>query len=244
MIKPRSAIEDMAAEVRAYIRLRAAEHPPGLIPELERYERSVRVKLLMAEHYSAMLSNASSDRISQLEDTLSDNRDPVAIISDDDWEITIKSPRAGTLLRYMAFSAAVCSCVNATDTLARFIYRAFDMERQTDLPLHQVSLSAIDAVLHGQAPLRSVLREPPGLRWMKRLKDLRGECQHGMLAGSFYHDRERSDEPLVKARYCEDGNVVTIAEYLSWAMTNTATLIANIACVIADSPMNAIEFKA
>jgi len=240
MIDARRAIEEMSAAVCGYLRHDAENTSPQLITDLLVLERSIRAKLHMAEHNAALLSSASLEQLSRVEDSLSDYpRRPVTLISDDDWEITIKSPLAGALVRYMAFSGAVSSCVNAADTLGRYLRMAYGID---DLPVKAASLKAVRSRLLIPSSLHAVLSDSPGLEWMEKLRNLRGECQHGKLAGSHYPS-EKSSEPLVPHRYCEDGNEVTISAYLEWAMAKTAELLTRLAQTIAADPEHAVQLN-
>lgn len=241
MIDTRRAIEEMSAAVCGCLRHDAETTSPQLITDLLVLERSIRVKLHMAEHNAALLSRASLEQLNRVEDALADSpRRPVTLISDDHWEITIKSPFAGALVRYMAFSGAVSSCVNAADTLGRYLRMAYGID---DLPVKAASLKAVRNRLLIPSSLHTVLSDSPGLEWMEKLRNLRGECQHGKLAGSHYQHSEKSSEPLVPPRYCEDGNEATISEYLVWAMKKTADLMTKLAQVIEADPQHAIQLR-
>jgi len=241
MIAARRAIEEMSAAVCGYLR-RDPENPPfQSITDLLVLERSIRAKLHMAEHNATLLSSASLEQLDGVEDPLSDRPRPVTLISDDDWEITIRSPMAAALIRYMAFSGAVSACVNASDTMGRYLRVAYEID---DLPMRAASLKAVCSRLLAPSALHTVLSASPGLEWMEKLRDLRGECQHGKLAGSHYRYAERSSEPLVPSLYCEDGNEVTMSAYLGWAIAKTDELITKSARVIAADPEHGVPLKA
>lgn len=240
MIAARRAIEEMSAAVCGYLRRDPERIPPQLIASLLVLERSIRAKLHIAEHNGALLSSASLEQLDGAEDPLSDHPRSVTLISDDDWEITVKSPMAAALIRYMAFSGAVSSCVNAADTMGRYLRVAYGID---DLPMRTASLKAICSRLLAPSALHTVLSESPGLEWMEKLRELRGECQHGKLAGSHYRDPGRSSEPLVPSRYCEDGNEVTMSAYLNWAIAKTDELITKSALLIAANPQHGVQLR-
>ncbi|MBN1859663.1 hypothetical protein JW848_10755 [Candidatus Bipolaricaulota bacterium] len=241
MIVACEAVGIMAGAVCEFLRRRPQEISTQVIPDLLVLERSIKAKLRMAEHHAALLDRATFEKLGRVVDPLSIvPEEPVIILQDEDWVISIRSALAGTLIRYMSFSVAVSSCVNAVDTLGRFLNRAYALE----LEARQASLKAVRGRLLIPSGLHSVLSDSPGLSWMVKLRDLRGECQHGGLAGLCYDDQPgKRSEPLVPKEYCLDGNAATISEYLDWAMKSTASLIANTARVIAANPENAVQFK-
>jgi len=203
-------------------------------------ELRIRVKLYMADHNATLLSSTSLEQLSRLEDHLSDHPEGVTLISDDDWLITVKSPKAGTIIRFMAFSGAVSSCVNAADTLGRYLRKAYGINGLNE---RGASLKAVRNRLRVQSALHSVLSDSPGLEWMEKVRDLRGECEHGMLAGSHYQYMGTSSEPLVLRTYCEDNNDIPMSAYLDWVTAKTAELVTKSANVIATDPENAVQLR-
>jgi len=241
MIEACKAVEIMAAAVCEHHRLRPQEISPTPIPDLLVLERSIKLKLRMAEHHAALLDRATFEKLGRVVDSLSGvPEEPVIILQDEDWVIAIRSALAGTLIRFMSFSVAVSSCVNAVDTLGRFLNRAYDLKLQP----RQASLKAVRGKILETTQLHTVLNDSPGLSWMVKLRDLRGECQHGRLAGLCYDDQPaKGSEPLVPEEYCADGNASPIGEYLDWAMKSTADLIAKTAREITAKPEKDAQFK-
>jgi hypothetical protein len=237
MIDARRAIEAMSDAVFRY--LSNLEKPAAELTDLRLLEASVIAKLHMAEHNAALLSSASLEQLSRLENPLVDSSEAVTLISDTHWDITIKSRKAGTLVRLMAFSEAVSACVNVADTLGRYLRKAYGIrlkERQANLMLVRQELDPRSSLLH-------ILECDPGLGWMEKLRDLRGECQHGKLAGMIYTAPGTNTEPLVPCRYCEGDDMLPISAYIEWAMAKTAELMAKSAHAIAADPEHAVQLK-
>lgn len=239
MIDARRAIEEMSAAVCQH--LRKMERPSAELADLQLLEASVIAKLLIAEHNAALLSNASLEQLSRFDNPLLvDSAEAVPLISDANWDITIKSRKAGTLLRLMAFSGTVSACVNATDTLGRYLRKAYEID---ELKERESSLKAVRDRLTVASSLRTVLVESPGLEWMEHLRNLRGECQHGKLAGTLYLSPGTNTEPLVPRLYCESDDEVPISAYIEWAMSKTADLMTKSAHVIEADPEHAVQLK-
>lgn len=241
MIEACEAVGLMAAAVCEHLRGKPQEISAQLIPDLLVLERSIKAKLHMAEHHAALLRCATLEKLSRVVDPLSIvPKEPVMILHDDDWVIYVKSALAGTLIRYMSFSVAVSSCVNAVDTLGRFLNRAYDLELQD----RQANLEAVGGRLLKPSRLHTVLSDEPGVGWMVKLKHLRGECQHGRLAGVCYEDRPgKKSELLVPREFCVDGNATETTDYLKWAMRNTSDLIVATANVITNDPGSAAQLR-
>jgi len=238
MIDARRAIEEMSAAVCQH--LRKMERPGTELEDLQLLEASVIAKLYIAQHNAALLSNASLEQLSRLDNPLVESSETVTLVSDVDWDITIKSRKAGTLLRLMAFSGAVSACVNTADTLGRYLRKAYEIK---GLKERGASLKAVREKLTAASSLHTVLEESPGLEWMEHLRNLRGESQHGKLAGTLYLSPGTNTEPLVPRLYCETNAEVPISAYIKWAMARTAELITKSAQVVAADPEHAVQLR-
>ena len=132
------------------------------------------------------------------------------------------------------------ACVNAADTLGRYLRKAYEIN---DLKERGASLKAVRDKLTEASSLHTVLKESPGLEWMEHLRNLRGESQHGKLAGTLYLSPGTSAEPLVPRLYCESDGEVPISAYIEWTMAKTAELITKSVRVIAVDPEHAVQLK-
>ena len=240
MIAARQAIRDMSEVARRYIR---SSGRTGLDwARLELLEASIVAKLLILEHNATLLASASLEGLSKLENPFADAGCPnsVVLISDDDWDIVVKTPQAGALMRLMAFSDVVSACVNAADTLGRFISVAYDLRLDKD----QASLRRILPKLQSKSRLLPVLRENPGLDWMEKLRKLRGECQHGAIVGTIWTVSGANTEPIVGRQFCQgDGDGVSISTYIGWARAQTIELITKAASAIASDLEHGVSQK-
>lgn len=238
MIAARQAIQDMSDVARRY--LRASGRTGSDWFRLGFLKDSIVAKLLILEHNTTLLASASLEDLSKLENQFAEPPDLVVLISDDDWDIVVKTRQAGALMRLMAFSGVISACVNVADTLGRFINVAYDLR----LDKHQASLRRILGKLSSESELLPVLRENPGLDWMKNLRKLRGECQHGAIIGTLWTVSGANTEPIVDRQFCEGNSYgVTISEYIGWARAQTIELIIKAASAIASDLEHGVSQK-
>ncbi|MGB2987773.1 MAG: hypothetical protein WBE26_18045 [Phycisphaerae bacterium] len=77
---------------------------------------------------------------------------------------------------YIAFDGFVAGIVNVTDTLGRLLNLCFDLQIRQE----QATLFAIRDKVKA-SPLGQVLADPTRMDWLKRVRELRGQCQHAEL---------------------------------------------------------------
>jgi hypothetical protein len=77
-------------------------------------------------------------------------------------------------LVYLAFDGLIASLVNMTDTLARLLRLTYGL----GLEERGTTLMSVRGICTSDSSLGVMLSDPQYMAWLKKVRDLRGRCQH------------------------------------------------------------------
>ena len=89
--------------------------------------------------------------------------------------LRIEHPDAVSDHVYLAFDGLTAALVNMTDTLGRLIRRAYELPIEKE---RQANLFAIQENCTTSSSLGLVLHDPQYTEWLRKVRALRGRCQH------------------------------------------------------------------
>jgi hypothetical protein len=116
--------------------------------------------------------------------------------------LQIEHPDAVSDHVYLAFDGLTAALVNMTDTLGRLIRRAYELPIEKE---RQANLFAIREECTTSSSLGLVLHDPQNTEWLRKVRDLRGRCQHNDV----------EDVLTIRGTYACRGEPIVDQEY-SW----------------------------
>lgn len=75
---------------------------------------------------------------------------------------------------YLAFDGLITALVNMTDTLARLLRLTYGLR----LEERRTTLLSVRDICTKDSSLGIMLSDPQNIDWLKKVRDLRGRCQH------------------------------------------------------------------
>lgn len=102
---------------------------------------------------------------------------------------------------FLAFDGLTAALINMTDTLGRFINLVYRL----GIDPKRASLIAVRDQCSRSSSLGTVLHDPTNTEWLKRVRDMRGRCQHADVESVLKSDSGsyvRRRQPCVDSSYC------------------------------------------
>ncbi len=141
---------------------------------------------------------------------------------------------------YIAFDGFVTGIVNVTDTLGRLLNLCFHLQ----ILEKQATLFAIRDKVKG-SPLGHILADPTRVDWLKRVRELRGQCQHAELEDVLFRPSGvlgRCEEPCVRSTFALSNppRDTKVTEYAAAVTDKAETLLCDCIAVIVKHGTKAI----
>lgn len=164
--------------------------------------RALRRKASFAEIHSKFFDGIEWDRIDGIGRCSAGATEPERF-----WvplkEASLRFDHPGALIDhvYLAFDGLTAALVNMTDTLGRLLNLVYGLQ----IDPKRASLLSVRDKCAVTSPLGYVLSDAKQTDWLKRVRDLRGRCQHAdveevlALGGGTY---ARRGQPYVDQAYC------------------------------------------
>jgi hypothetical protein len=211
--------------------------------QVSRYGWSIDWKIKFLEHNVRLITGIPWGQLGDLEVRLAPygaaDTHPVVIPCGDSGglHVHVSSQDAAKLVALAAFDNSISACVNSADTLGRLINVAYEL----NLKEREANLWQVAKATASNCPLGVVLHQRPGSAWMVKLRNLRGECQHGDISAVLVIQNQTfggpPQPPYVDIDYCEgSASALLVADFVTAARNRTFELLRNAAEVIAGSP--------
>lgn len=164
--------------------------------------RSLYRKASFAEHHMAVLAGIDWEKLETLGRRAPGASMPEQLsISLPDALLVILHPSAAVDYAYLAFDGLTSAISNMTDTFGRLVNSAYAL----GISPRQASLFAVRDQCAVTSHLGSVLHDAARTEWLRKIRALRGRCQHAdvesvlMTEPGPYAQRR---QPIVDASYC------------------------------------------
>ena len=177
--------------------------PPasGVTGDVEALIKAIGRKERFAQMHVTLLEGINWQQTDNIGRRSSTGSDPVRLrIALSDASLTIEHPGALIDHVYLAFDGLTAALVNMTDTLGRLVNRAYGL----GVDPRRASLLAIRDQCLPTSSLGLVLNDVQYTDWLRKVRDLRGRCQHGDIEEvltSRAQALSRRSEPYVDQAY-------------------------------------------
>lgn len=214
--------------------------PTATVSEVSAFIRGIERKIRFVEMHLAVLGGVQWERVESIGRRISGASQanhltiPLAEAS-----LTIEHADAVVDHVYVAFDGLTAAVVNMTDTMGRLINTRYGV----GIDPKRASLLSLKNFCAATSPLSAVVNDPRHNDWLRKVRDLRGRCQHAdvehvvVAAEGPY---ARRGQPVIPPDYYwqTPPRALPIVNY-SLEATQAAedTLLAVIAAVIA-APLN------
>jgi hypothetical protein len=213
---------------------------PDIVTEASAFIRGIERKIRFVEHHAAVLSGVQWDQIERIGRRLQGvNHRNHLTINLADASLTIEHADAVIDHVYVAFEGLTAALVNMTDTMGRLI----NLRYALGIDPRKASLLSLKNHCSASSPLAVVVNDPKHNDWLKKVRELRGRCQHADVesvvvaaAGPY----ARRGQPVIPSLYCwqTPPTALPILNYAQEAVQAAeATLLAVIASVL-QAPSN------
>ncbi len=143
--------------------------------DLDALIRAIKRKAIFAEMHMALLVGIDWDRVDGIGRCASGSEERVRLsVRLSEASLVIEHPGAVIDHVYLAFDGLTSALVNMTDTLGRVVNLAYNL----GICPKRASLLAVRDKCTATSSLGNVLNSPQNMEWLKRMRDLRGRCQH------------------------------------------------------------------
>ena len=144
---------------------------------------------------------------------------------------------------YIACDGFVTGIVNITDTLGRLLNLCIELK----IDERGATLFAIKKEVK-DSPLGQLLADPPRTAWLRRVRDLRGRCQHADLESVLNNPSRAyggSEEPCIPVDYVwsNPANATPVTKYVAAVTDKAETLLCDCIAVIVQHGTKAIALK-
>ena len=138
--------------------------------------RAIAQKSRFAEIHLALLEGIDWGRTEGLGRRSTRTAEPECLcVALPEASLRIEHPTAVSDHVYLAFDGLTAALVNMTDTLGRLIRRAYELPIDDE---RRASLFAIREKCTTNSTLGLVLHDPQYTEWLRKVRVLRGRCQH------------------------------------------------------------------
>jgi hypothetical protein len=143
--------------------------------EIHSLIRAIERKRRMAEIHLCVLRGIDWDRVDGLgrRMTKAGTADSLCV-SLPEARLHLEHPMAAIDHVYLAFDGLTACLVNMTDTLARLLRLTYNL----DLDERRTTLFSVREICASDSTLGIMLSDPQNTAWLKKVRELRGRCQH------------------------------------------------------------------
>lgn len=163
--------------------------------------RAIRRKAVFATMHLALLKGVEWERIDGIGRRASDTGEPERLtIRLCDASLVLEHSTAVIDHVYLAFDGLTAALVNMTDTLGRLVRVAND----PSLDPRGASLLAVRDRCAVTSALGTVLYDPRHTDWLRKVRELRGRCQHAEIEGVLVSEAgpyARREQPYIDQTY-------------------------------------------
>ena len=193
--------DQLDALLAALVPFAVAPPASGVIGDVEALIRAIGRKERFAQMHMALLEGINWQQTDNIGRQSNTGPDVVRLrIALSDASLTIEHPGALTDHVYLAFDGLTAALVNMTDTLGRLVNRAYGL----GIDPRRASLLAIGDQCLPTSSLGLVLNDVRHTDWLRKVRELRGRCQHGDIEEvltSTTQALSRRSEPYVDQAY-------------------------------------------
>ncbi len=155
--------------------------PAALHGDIDALIRAIRRKGRFVEMHMALLVGIEGNQIDELGRRSSGVTDPTRLkIPLSEASLIIEHPGAVIDHVYLAFDGLIAAVVNMTDTLGRLVNVAYSL----GINPRKSTLLAVRDRCNATSSLGVVLNDSQYTDWLRKLRDLRGRCQHADIEES------------------------------------------------------------
>ena len=166
--------------------------------------QAIERKAKFADIHMALLSGIDWERYDDLGRRLARNAEPLMLkVPLSEASITIEHPGAAIDHIYLAFDGLIAALVNMIDTFGRLVNTAYLL----GIDPRKASLFAVRDRCSASSSLGTVLRDVSHTEWLRKVRELRGRCQHAdieeiltLRPGAFSHRGEPHVDPAYSWR--------------------------------------------
>ena len=149
--------------------------PMAAIGDVVALIRAITRKAKFADMHMALLSGIDWERYDDLGRRPVGNSEPLMLkVPLSEASITIEHPGAAIDHIYLAFDGLIAALVNMTDTFGRLVNAAYAL----GIDPRKASLFAVRDQCSASSSLGTVLWDASHTEWLRKVRDLRGRCQH------------------------------------------------------------------
>ena len=142
--------------------------------------RAIARKAKFADMHMALLSGIDWERYDDLGRRPAGNAEPDRLkVPLSEASIMIEHPGAVIDHVYLAFDGLIAALVNMTDTFGRLVNAAYLL----GIDPRQASLFAVRDRCSASSSLGKVLQDAGYTEWLRKVRQLRGRCQHADIEG-------------------------------------------------------------
>lgn len=211
--------------------------------EIQAFLRGIQRKIRFVELHSAVLTGIDWERVESIgrRQAGASNRNSLSIALADA-SLTIEHSDAVVDHVYAAFDGLTAALVNMTDTMGRLINTRYAL----GIDPMRASLLALKNHCAATSPIYGVVNDARHYEWLRRVRDLRGRCQHADVEHVLVTPEgtyARRGQPIIPSAYCWHAipRAMPIVDYSQDALNSAEqTLLAVISAVIA-APNNPLQ---
>ena len=149
--------------------------PSAVAADVYALIRAIRRKAAFAEMHMALLAGIHWEQIDDIGRKPPGGTDPACLkISLSEAVLVIEHPGAVIDHVYLAFDGLTAALVNTTDTLGRLVNIVYSL----GISHRRATLLAVRDQCAITSSLGAVLHDPQYTEWLRKVRDLRGRCQH------------------------------------------------------------------
>jgi len=186
--------------LQAALNAKLGPTPTTVSPDLvDAYIRAIQRKCSFASQHLCVLKGINWDSVQDLGRT---NAEVTKLtVTLEDGMLELRHPAAVADHVYLAFDGAVAAVANMTDTYGRLINAVYGLS----IPQHKASLLAVRDKCTLTSALGQILHDPQHTEWLKKVREVRGQCQHEAVEDVLLSPRgafARRAQPLVPLSFC------------------------------------------
>ena len=149
---------------------------PGIVTDVASFIRGIERKIRFVELHLAVLNGVQWDRVESIGRRHPGGTQPNHLtISLAEASLTIEHADAVVDHVYVAFDGLTAAVINMTDTIGRLINSRYAVGID---PPTRASLLSLKNRCSATSPIAAVVNDPRHNDWLKKVRDLRGRCQH------------------------------------------------------------------
>lgn len=166
---------------------------------VDAYIRAIQRKCSFASQHLCVLNGINWESVQDLGRANADvTRLAVTI---EDGLLELRHPTAVSDHVYLAFDGVIAAVANMTDTYGRLINAVYGL----GIKQRKASLLAVRDRCTTTSALGRILHDPQHTEWLKKVKEVRGQCQHEDVEDVLLSPRDvfaRRSQPFVPQSFC------------------------------------------